>query len=65
MYGNEVRGLLERIRNTPEREAYILMDRVCAPTQPGLVLWQGNNVVSPAELTCELGILGVFVRLVT
>ncbi|XP_064394858.1 glutathione synthetase-like isoform X2 [Halichondria panicea] len=61
-YDDDVRIFLEGIRHTSEREAYILMDRVHPPVQPGLVLWLGKNIVTPVDLTCELGILGVFLR---
>ena len=61
-YDDDVRTLLEEIKHTSKRAAYILMDRVHPPVQPGLILWLGKNIVTPVDLTCELGILGVFLR---
>lgn len=61
-YDDGVCTILNKIRHTSERDAYILMDRVHPPTQSGLVLWQGKNNISSVHLTSELGILGVFLR---
>ncbi len=61
-YDDDVRTLLEGIKHTSKRATYILMDRVHPPAQPGLILWLGKNIVTPIDRTCELGILGVFLR---
>ncbi len=61
-YDDSLCAILEKIRYTSEREAYILMDRIFPPKQQGLVLWQGKGNISRVDLTSELGILGVYLR---
>jgi hypothetical protein len=61
-YGEEVKTLLQGIGTTSEREAYILMDRINPPTQPGFILHSGAVTVEPLPLISELGVFGIFVR---
>jgi len=62
LYGEEVGTFLRRIGRSPERETYILMDRVHPPTQPGFILRAGTSQLQPLSLVSELGILGVYVK---
>ena len=61
-YGEEVKTLLQKVGSTSEREAYILMDRINPPTQPGFILHSGAVAVEPLPLISELGVFGIFVR---
>jgi hypothetical protein len=55
---------MEEIRDTPEREAYILMDRVRPPPQMGLILRPNPRVLELERepVISELGIYGTYVR---
>ena len=61
-FGEEVGTVLRRIGRSPEREAYILMDRVRPPTQQGFILRPGISQLVPIPLISELGIFGVYVK---
>ena len=56
--------MLEEIRDSDERAAYILMDKVNPLTQSGFILPPGATSTKPVQLVSELGIFGVFVRYV-
>ena len=57
-----MRTLLEEIRDSDERAAYILMDKVNPLPQRGFILPPGANSAKPVQIVSELGIFGVFVR---
>ena len=61
-YGDEVRTLLEKICDSDEREAYILMDKVNPLAQSGFILRPGATSTTSLQLICELGVFGIFVR---
>lgn len=60
--GEEMRGVLERVKSSREREGYILMEKLHPPTQRGLVLGTMAEAVETLDLVCELGIFGLYVR---
>jgi hypothetical protein len=62
-YGDEMKTRLESIRYSQEREGYILMDKICPPTQKGAILPIGTEEPLIFDnLFCEVGIFGVYVR---
>lgn len=60
-FGAEVLSLLQRVGASPEREAFILMDRLRPPPQPGRLLWP-EGTLQATPVVSELGIMGVYVR---
>ncbi|CAL4081025.1 unnamed protein product, partial [Meganyctiphanes norvegica] len=58
LYGNEIKEELERIKDSSEREAYILMDRIQPPLQNNYVV-RPREPVRLVETVSELGIFGV------
>ena len=63
-YNNDLHGMLEKIGGSVEREAYILMDKLRPPALPNLFLGSHPDEIDAANLVCELGVFGVYVRLV-
>ena len=61
-YGEKVREVLQQVGHTPERTAFILMDRVHPPPQQGFILKAGQFTLEPLPLISELGIFGTYVR---
>jgi len=53
---------LVSIRSSTDREGYILMDRLSPPGQMTLLLDSKSRRIEKAEVTCELGIYGTYVR---
>ncbi|NXY39089.1 GSHB synthetase, partial [Pomatorhinus ruficollis] len=61
LYGEELREVLEKIKDSPERTSYILMDKI--KPQPALnYLLRAHSPLQMSECISELGIFGVYVR---
>ncbi|XP_058670715.1 glutathione synthetase [Ammospiza caudacuta] len=61
LYGEELREVLEKIKDSPERTSYILMDKI--KPQPSLnYLLRAHSPLQVSECISELGIFGVYVR---
>lgn len=61
LYGEELRQVLEKIRDSPERTSYILMDKI--KPQPAMnYLLRAHSPLRVSECISELGIFGVYVR---
>ncbi|KFU90195.1 Glutathione synthetase, partial [Chaetura pelagica] len=61
LYGEELRQVLEKIRDSPERTSYILMDKI--KPQPSMnYLLRAHSPLQVSECISELGIFGVYVR---
>ncbi|XP_077283406.1 glutathione synthetase-like isoform X1 [Arctopsyche grandis] len=62
IYGAEIRTALQRFGNSPERTAYILMERISPPICPGYIVRPGQSGLPPvSRLVSELGIFGVII----
>jgi glutathione synthase len=63
-YGDSLREKLSEVRNSSERTAYILMDRIQSPSQDGLVLRPKPHTLElePEPVISEVGIFGMYVR---
>ncbi|KAG0724062.1 Glutathione synthetase [Chionoecetes opilio] len=57
VYGEEIRTVLEKIRDSKEREAYILMDRIRPPIQQNYLV-RAHQAATLVEVVSELGIFG-------
>lgn len=61
LYGEELKEVLEKIKDSPERTSYILMDKI--KPQPALnYLLRAHSPLQMSECISELGIFGVYVR---
>ncbi|XP_069994033.1 glutathione synthetase isoform X4 [Penaeus vannamei] len=60
MYGDEIKEFLEKVKDTPAREAYILMDKIRPPMQHNYLV-RGGTEVKLSEVVSELGIFGVLI----
>lgn len=61
LYGEELRQVLEKIRDSPERTSYILMDKI--KPQPAMnYLLRAHSPLQVSKCISELGIFGVYVR---
>ncbi|XP_064610828.1 glutathione synthetase-like [Liolophura sinensis] len=60
LYGDDIIMELNRVKNTEERSAYIMMERIFPPAQKNYLLKAGAPVQLSGVL-CELGIYGVFI----
>ncbi|NXB37167.1 GSHB synthetase, partial [Eulacestoma nigropectus] len=61
LYGEELKQVLEKIKDSPERTSYILMDKI--KPQPALnYLLRAHSPLQVSECVSELGIFGVYVR---
>ncbi|XP_071534053.1 glutathione synthetase-like isoform X2 [Panulirus ornatus] len=58
VYGAEIKEVLEKIKDSAEREAYILMDRIRPPIQENYLV-RPYEPVRLVEVVSELGIFGV------
>ncbi|XP_049825691.1 glutathione synthetase-like isoform X1 [Aethina tumida] len=62
VYGSEIRTALLKMKNSKERAAWILMDRIRPPITKGyLVRAGGPNPPPVSEMVSELGIFGVVI----
>jgi len=61
IYGEDVKNYLEKIANTEERSAWILMDRIHPPMQKNYMV--RPNLAKPiyTDVVSELGIFGVII----
>lgn len=61
LYGDELKQVLEKIKDSPERTSYILMDKI-KPLPALNYLLRAHSPLKIAECVSELGIFGVYVR---
>ncbi|XP_062460081.1 glutathione synthetase [Pezoporus occidentalis] len=61
LYGEELRQVLEKIRDSPQRTSYILMDKI-KPRPAMNYLLRAHSPLQVSECISELGIFGVYVR---
>ena len=61
-FGEGLRDELTRVGGSPERESYIIMEKITPPPQVGLIAKAGSDVMVPTPVVGELGILGVYLR---
>lgn len=57
VYGEDIRPFLETIRDSEERNAYILMEMICPPISTNYMVRPGQDV-RKVECVSELGIFG-------
>ncbi|CAI5778034.1 glutathione synthetase isoform X1 [Podarcis lilfordi] len=62
LYGEELKQVLEKIKDSPERTSYILMDKI-KPLPALNYLLRAHSPLKVSECVSELGIFGVYVRL--
>lgn len=61
LYGEELKQVLEKIKDSPERTSYILMDKI--EPQPAVnYLLRAHSPLKASKCISELGIFGVYVR---
>jgi len=58
VYGADIKPFLEKIKNSDERCAYILMDRISPPILKNYMVRPGSNEAIKADCISELGIFG-------
>ncbi|XP_032827101.1 glutathione synthetase isoform X1 [Petromyzon marinus] len=61
IFGDDITELLGRIGHSPERKAYILMDKV-RPLAVRNVLVRSGFPLAPLDCVSELGMFGIYVR---
>jgi glutathione synthase len=61
VYDEEIRVQLEKIRDTPERDAWILMDKIQPPLQRNYMVRPGLPEPLYTDFISELGIYGVII----
>lgn len=62
VYGEKVRDVLQSMSDSPERTAWILMERIIPPVQKGYTIRPGGpKVPQMVDLVSELGIFGVII----
>ncbi|KAJ7331892.1 hypothetical protein JRQ81_014072 [Phrynocephalus forsythii] len=61
LYGDELKQALEKIKDSPERTSYILMDKI-KPLPTLNYLLRAHSPLKMAECVSELGIFGAYVR---
>nr|XP_020638061.1 glutathione synthetase isoform X1 [Pogona vitticeps]XP_020638063.1 glutathione synthetase isoform X1 [Pogona vitticeps]XP_020638064.1 glutathione synthetase isoform X1 [Pogona vitticeps] len=61
LYGDELKQVLEKIKDSPERTSYILMDKI-KPLPSLNYLLRAHSPLKMSECVSELGIFGVYVR---
>lgn len=61
LYGSELLEVLQRVKDGPERMAYILMDKIC-PVAEKNVLLRRDAPLAVSDCVSELGVFGVYVR---
>lgn len=62
LYKDDIKTTLSRIQSSNEREQYILMELIRAPSFPNLILMKNETTPFEANVVAELGIYGTFVR---
>eukprot|EP00088_Acartia_fossae_P025268 TRINITY_DN2609_c0_g1_i12.p1 TRINITY_DN2609_c0_g1~~TRINITY_DN2609_c0_g1_i12.p1 ORF type:complete len:499 (+),score=129.13 TRINITY_DN2609_c0_g1_i12:292-1788(+) len=58
VYGQDIKPFLEKIKNSEERSAYILMDRISPPIIKNYMVRPGSQEPILADCISELGIFG-------
>jgi hypothetical protein len=58
IYGDDIKPFLENIRESSERDAYILMDRIQPPKTTNYIVRPGFKEAQLKEVISELGIFG-------
>ena len=58
MYGDEIVSFLEKIKDSPERNGYILMEKICAPISKNYMVRPGWEKAKLVNTISELGIFG-------
>ena len=58
MYGEDIKPFLENIRDSDEREAFILMDRIKPPVTKNYMVRPGHEEPMLVDVISELGIFG-------
>ena len=58
MYGEDIKPFLENIRDSDEREAFILMDRIKPPVTKNYMVRPGREEPMLVDVISELGIFG-------
>uniref|UniRef100_A0A1B6I2J5 Glutathione synthetase n=2 Tax=Homalodisca liturata TaxID=320908 RepID=A0A1B6I2J5_9HEMI len=61
VYGEEIRAAMMTMKDSEERSAWILMDRIQPPVQANYIVRPGQPVSTPQDIVCELGIFGVVI----
>ncbi|KAF2892489.1 hypothetical protein ILUMI_13708 [Ignelater luminosus] len=62
VYGTEVREAMLHMKNSKERTAWILMERINPPISPGYMIRpEGPEVPEIVDLVSELGVFGVII----
>lgn len=61
VYGVEIRDAVMKMKDSKERSAWILMDRITPPVQANYMVRPGQEVKEPIDLVSELGIFGVII----
>lgn len=61
VYGEEIRDAVMKMKNSKERSAWILMDRITPPLQSNYMIRPGQDIKEPVDLVSELGIFGVII----
>ncbi|KAL8179312.1 UNVERIFIED_CONTAM: hypothetical protein K2H54_062864 [Gekko kuhli] len=61
LYGAELKQVLEKIKDSPERTSYILMDKI-KPLPALNYLLRAHSPLKISECVSELGIFGVYLR---
>jgi len=58
VYGADIKPFLEKIKDSPERNAYILMDRIQPPITTNYMVRPGQEKAQLVDVISELGIFG-------
>ncbi|XP_042321708.1 glutathione synthetase isoform X3 [Sceloporus undulatus] len=61
LYGDDLKQALEKIKDSPERTSYILMDKI-KPLPTLNYLLRAHSPLKISECVSELGIFGVYIR---
>lgn len=62
VYGKDIREAMLRMKNTRERAAWILMERINPPISTGYMIRPGgSDIPELVDLVSELGIFGVII----
>ena len=61
-YNEELKENLSRVASSEERERYILMEFINAPSFPNLIFKKGDTAITQTRVINELGVYGVYVR---
>ena len=58
VYGDDIKPFLENIKNSEERNAYILMDRIQPPVTTNYMVRPDGQPAKLVDVISELGIFG-------